>query len=286
MAIPGPAARRAFVRRHTRLQDVPEVPGLRLHLGDDVTAVWRRSGEFLGQADPPLPFWAFAWSGGLAVARYLLDHPDEVAGRRVVDVASGSGLCAIVAARLGATSVRAVDVDPISAAAVELNARANHVRIAFSGRDPLGDPPPADGVLLAGDVSYEEPMAVRMAVWLHAAAEHGTRVLLGDPGRAYLPPGLERLATYRVRTSREIEESEATEAVGLHDLTGAQSSSAGALWLRTQVHRPSRRTKTSLVHSSAAYDAPSHVPLLAFRAVRIATSPWTATRCGPTGSIV
>ena len=86
------------------------------------------------------------------------------------------------------------------------------MRIAFSGRDPLDDPPPADQVLLAGDVSYEEPMAVRMAVWLHAAADHGTRVLLGDPGRAYLPPGLERLATYRVRTSREIEESETTEA--------------------------------------------------------------------------
>jgi predicted nicotinamide N-methyase len=212
MAIPGPAARRAFVRRHTRLQDVPEVPGLRLHLGDDVTAVWGRSGEFLDQADPPLPFWAFAWSGGLAVARYLVDHPGEVAGRRVVDVASGSGLCAIVAARLGAASVQAVDVDPLSAAAVDLNARANHVRIAFSGRDPLGNPPPPADVLLAGDVSYEEPMAVRMAVWLHSAAEHGTRVLLGDPGRAYLPPGLERLASYRLRTSREIEDAELTDA--------------------------------------------------------------------------
>jgi predicted nicotinamide N-methyase len=212
MAIPAPAARRSFVRRHTRLQDVPEVPGLRLHLADDVTAVWRRSGEFLGQADPPLPFWAFAWSGGLAVARYLADHPVEVEGRRVVDVASGSGLCAVVAARLGAASVQAVDVDALAAAAVDLNARANHVRVAFSGRDPLDDPPPACDLLLAGDVSYEEPMAVRMAAWLRAAAERGTRVLLGDPGRAYLPPGLKRLATYRLRTSREIEEGEVTEA--------------------------------------------------------------------------
>jgi predicted nicotinamide N-methyase len=213
MAIPAPAARRAFVRRHTRLQDVPEVPGLRLHLADDVTAVWGRTGEFLGLTDPPLPFWAFAWSGGLAVARYLADHPGEVAGRRVVDVASGSGICAIVAARLGAASVQAVDVDPLAAAAVDLNGRANNVRIGFTGRDLLDDPPPACDVLLAGDVSYEEPMAVRMAAWLRAAAERGTRVLLGDPGRAYLPAGLERLATYRVRTSREIEEAEQTEGI-------------------------------------------------------------------------
>ena len=230
MAIPGPAARRAFVRRHTRLQDIPEVPGLRLHLGDDVTTVWRRSGEFLQQADPPLPFWAFAWSGGLAVTRYLVDHPEEVAGRRVVDVASGSGLCAIVAARLGAVSVQAIDVDPLSAAAVDLNARANHVRIAFSGRDPLGDPPPPADVLLAGDVSYEEPMAVRMAVWLHSAAERGTRVLLGDPGRAHLPPGLKRLATLPRPHEPGDRGVRNDRGGGLHDLTGAASYSMAALW--------------------------------------------------------
>lgn len=213
MAIPSPASRRAFVRRHTRLQDVPDVHGLRLQLGDDVTAVWHRTGEFLGLADPPLPYWAFAWSGGLGIARYLLDHPDEVAGRSVVDVGTGSGLCAIVAARLGASSVQAVDIDPFAAAAVELNGRANRVRVGFSGRDLLDEPPPACDVLLAGDVSYEGPMAERMVAWLRSAAANGTRVLVGDPGRAYLPNGMERLATYRVRTSREIEESESTEAV-------------------------------------------------------------------------
>jgi predicted nicotinamide N-methyase len=212
MAIPSPASRRAFVRRHTRLQDVPDVPGLRLHLGDDVTAVWHRTGEFLGLVDPPLPYWAFAWSGGLGIARHLVDHPEEIAGRSVVDVGTGSGLCAIVAARLGAESVQAIDIDPFAAAAVELNARANRVRVGFSGRDPLGDPPPTCDVMLAGDVSYEGPMAERMTAWLRAAAARGTRVLVGDPGRAYLPDGLERVAIYRVRTSREIEESESTEA--------------------------------------------------------------------------
>jgi predicted nicotinamide N-methyase len=212
MAIASPASRRAFVRRHTRLQDLAEVPGLRLHLADDVTAVWHRTGEFLGLADPPLPYWAFAWSGGLGIVRYLLDHPDDVVGRRVVDVGSGSGLCAIVAARLEAASVQAVDIDPFAAAAVDLNARANRVRVGFSARDPLGDPPPACDVLLAGDVSYEGPMAERMTAWLRAAAADGTRVLIGDPGRAYLPDGLERVASYRVRTSREIEEAELTDA--------------------------------------------------------------------------
>ena len=212
MAIMSPASRRAFVRRNTRLQDVVEVPGLRLHLADDVTTVWHRTGEFLGIADPPLPYWAFAWSGGLGIARFLADHPEEIAGRAVVDVGSGSGLCAIVAARLGAGSVLAIDVDPFAAAAAELNARANRVRIGFRGRDVLDEPPPVCDVLLAGDVSYEGPMAERMAAWLQAAADAGTRVLLGDPGRAYLPSGLERVAAYRVRTSREIEESDSTDA--------------------------------------------------------------------------
>ena len=205
-------SRLAFVRRHTRLQDVLEIPGLRLHLADDVTTVWHRTGAFLGLTDPPLPYWAFAWSGGLGIARHLMEHPEDVAGRVVVDVGSGSGLCAIVAARLGAGSVLAIDVDPFAAAAVELNARANRVRVGFSGRDVLDEPPPACDVLLAGDVSYEGPMAERMTAWLRAAAANGTRVFVGDPGRAYLPDGLERIATYRVRTSREIEESDSTDA--------------------------------------------------------------------------
>jgi len=210
---PSPSELRSFVRRQTRLQALTDVPGVRLHLADDVTTVWRRSGELFGEPDPPLPFWAFAWSGGLAIARYLLDHPDEVAGRRVIDLGSGSGLCAIVASRVGAASVQAIDVDPLAEAAVALNAAVNRVRVGFSGRDPVDGGPPACDVILAGDVSYEELMAGRIVAWLRAAASAGVRVLVGDPGRRYLPADLQVLATYRVRTSREIEEAASTDAV-------------------------------------------------------------------------
>jgi predicted nicotinamide N-methyase len=212
MPTQSPANLRAFVRRHTRLTPVPGLPGLRLQLADDVMVVMQLAGTELGQPDPALPFWAFAWAGGLAVSQYLVDHPEEVAGRRVLDVASGSGLCAVVAMRLGAASVHAVDIDPFSQAAVALNARANGVRVGFSRQDLLGAPPPPCDVILAGDVCYEETMAGRMLEWLRLAARGGTRVLLGDPGRAYLPAGLERLASYRVRTSRELEDAETKES--------------------------------------------------------------------------
>src|SRR4051812_44194719 len=168
---------RAFVRRHTRLVDVPDAPGVRLHVADDVMTVCRLAGSELGLTDPDLPYWAFAWAGGLAVCRFLVEHPDEVAGRRVVDIAAGSGLCGIVATRLGAASVQAVDVDPFSRAAVAVNARANGVRLAFSGDDLLDAPPPDCDVILAGDVCYSETMARRVTDWLRIAAGRGTRVL-------------------------------------------------------------------------------------------------------------
>jgi predicted nicotinamide N-methyase len=207
-----PANLRAFVRRHTRLVTVPDVPAVRLHLADDVTTVWHAAGHELDLTDPPLPYWAFAWSGGLAIARYLLDHPEEVAGRRVLDVGTGSGLCAIVALRYGANSVDAIDVDPLAEAAVAVNARANGVRVGLV-RAELGDVPASDyDVILAGDVSYEEPMSERVLGWLRLAAACGKRVLVGDPGRKYLATDLVRLATYEVRTSREIEKAEVTEA--------------------------------------------------------------------------
>ncbi len=212
MTTPSPADLRAFVRRHTQLLPVPDLPGVRLHQADDVMTVMRLAGTELDQPDPPLPFWAFAWAGGLAVCRYLVDHPEEAAGRRVLDIASGSGLCAIVALQSGAASVQAVDIDPFAEAAVALNARANGVRIGFRLQDLLEFPPPQCDVVLAGDVAYEETMAGRIFDWLRLAARSGTRVLVGDPGRTYLPSGLERLATYRVRTSREIESAEIKES--------------------------------------------------------------------------
>ena len=207
MSAPSAARLRAFVRRSTALRDVPGLPGIRLHTADDVTVLWHATGRELGIEDPPLPYWGFAWSGGLAIAHHLVAHPEVVAGRTVLDIGTGSGLCGIVAMRSGAAAVLAVDVDPIARAAAELNARANHVELAVTGRDVLGEPPRAVDVVLAGDVSYEEGMASRMHRWLRAAAADGATVLIGDPGRAYLPPELVPVATYRVHTTREIEEA-------------------------------------------------------------------------------
>lgn len=212
MATPSPANLRAFVRRNTRLVHVPDVPGVRLHLADDVAEMTRAVGRELGHPDPPLPFWAFAWAGGLGISRHLLAHPEEVAGRRVLDLASGSGLCAIVAMRMGAGSAQAIDIDPFSQAAVAVNARSNKVRIGFTLRDLLDAPPPECDVILAGDICYEETMSSRMLSWLGIAAWRGARVLIGDPGRTYLPSDLDRVASYSVRTSRQLESTDTRDA--------------------------------------------------------------------------
>lgn len=205
--------RHAFVSRHTRPRRPPHVPEVRLYLADRIEPLWRAVEEERGERGAPPPFWAFAWAGGQAVARYLLDHPAEVAGARVVDLATGSGLCAIAAMKAGAAGALAADVDPLSEAAVALNAQANGVRVAFTGRDLLdADPPDAD-LILAGDVCYEQPLAARVLAWLRAAHGRGTRVLIGDPGRAYFPrAGLIRLANYQAPTTRELEDAEVKQA--------------------------------------------------------------------------
>jgi predicted nicotinamide N-methyase len=189
---------------------VDGVPGVRLHLADAVEPVWHATEAALEVEDAAIPYWAFAWAGGLALARWLQAHPDEVEGRTVLDVATGSGLVAIVAAQAGAAHVSAVDIDPFAEAAVALNARANHVRVAYEGRDLLDDPPPVVEVLLAADTWYEGPLASRVLPWLQAAAAAGTRVLVGDPGRTYLPPtgtaGMVELARYDVRTTTTLED--------------------------------------------------------------------------------
>jgi predicted nicotinamide N-methyase len=175
-------------------------------------AISRLAADELGTTDVDLPYWAFPWAGGLAVARYLSDHPEEVTGRRVLDVATGSGLCAIVAARLGAAGCRAVDVDPLAQAATSLNARANDVRVAFARTAAADASFDGTDLVLAGDVCYQESMADEILARLREAAGRGLRVLVGDPGRTYLPPDLVLLATYRVRTSRELEPDEALPA--------------------------------------------------------------------------
>lgn len=208
--------RRAFVQRHTRLRDVEGVPGVRLHLADAVEPVWHAMEDALGIDGAPIPFWAFAWAGGLAVSRWLIEHPEAVTGRTVLDFATGSGLVAIVAARSGASAVNAVDIDPFAEAAVGLNSRANQVRISYATRDMLDEPPPKVDVLLAADTWYESPLADRVLPWLRAASAAGIRVLVGDPGRKYLPPpsesGLRELATYPVRTTTTLEDRDVVEA--------------------------------------------------------------------------
>jgi predicted nicotinamide N-methyase len=188
---------------------VPGLDEIRLHLADEVLPLWHAVQIESGDQDAPLPYWAFAWGGGLAIAHYLRDHPDVVAGRRVFDLASGSGLCAIAAVRAGATVVSANDIDRFALAAIELNARANGRRIAVVGRDVLDEPPPDVDVVLAGDCLYEASLAARILPWLQRVRARGIDVLVGDPGRRYLPlDALEELAAYEVRTTTELEDLE------------------------------------------------------------------------------
>ena len=203
----------AFIRAHTRLTPVPHAPEIALHVADEATALWQKTEEELDAIGLPPPFWAFAWAGGQALARYVLDHPETVAGRSVLDFASGSGLVAIAAARAGAARVTASDLDPFALHAIPLNAAANGVagRIAVAGTDLIGgvlEDVPADCVL-AADIFYERDLAARVAGWLGDLHEAGVRVLIGDPGRAYLPRArLEPIATYAVPVTRDLEDAE------------------------------------------------------------------------------
>jgi predicted nicotinamide N-methyase len=203
----------AFVRAQTALGAPPLVPEIRLHLASEVTPLWQATEVTLQASGLAPPYWAFAWPGGQALARHLLDHPALVAGRRVLDFAAGSGLAAIAAARAGAAAAEAAEIDPLACAAIALNAAANRVAVACRAEDLVGAPPAWD-VVLAGDVCYERPMAERVAAWLRRLAAAGTLVLMGDPGRAYLPAGgLAEQARYRVPTSRELEDRTERETV-------------------------------------------------------------------------
>lgn len=198
----------AFIRAQTRLLPVPHAPEIRLHLADEATELWSRTEEELGALGLPPPFWAFAWAGGQALARYVLDRPALVAGRRVLDLASGSGLVAIAAAMAGAGTVEASDIDTFAAAAIPLNAAANGVRVEVCTADLVG----ADAgweVVLAGDICYQKDIAERVTAWLAALHRRGALVLIGDPGRSYLPADrLEVLATYEVPVTRALEDAE------------------------------------------------------------------------------
>ena len=209
-AIADPAA---FIRANTRLQSVPHAPEISLWLADEITPIWRMTEEELGELGLPPPFWAFAWAGGQALSRYLLDHPQEVAGKRVLDFATGSGLVGVAAMRAGAACALCADIDPFCEAAVAANAQANGVALDFVGHDLLNAPPPPVDVICAGDICYEKPMTEAVLAWLGQARAAGTRVLIGDPGRTYFPrSGLDFLAEYRVPTPREREDQEIKRA--------------------------------------------------------------------------
>ncbi|MBA4808193.1 methyltransferase [Brevundimonas sp.] len=210
MTISDPAA---FIRANTRLQPVPHAPEISLWLADEITPIWRLTEEELGELGLPPPFWAFAWAGGQALSRYLLDHPHEVAGKRVLDFAAGSGLVGVAAMRAGAACVLCADIDPFCQAATAANARANGVTLDFTDRNLLDGPPPEVEVICAGDICYEKPMTEAVLAWLAQARAQGARVLIGDPGRTYFPrTGLEFLAEYRVPTTRELEDQEIKRA--------------------------------------------------------------------------
>jgi predicted nicotinamide N-methyase len=200
---------RAFVLHHSTLRPVPGLEQIRLHLADEVLPLWHAAQVETGDPDAPLPYWAFAWGGGLAIAHYLRDHPEAVAGRRVFDIGSGSGLCAIAAMHAGASVATGADIDRFSAAAIAINARANGHRVAVVHRDVLDDEAPDVDVILAGDCWYDAGLAERIVPWLTLAHERGIDVLLGDPGRRYLATdGLLGLASYEVRTTTELEDLE------------------------------------------------------------------------------
>src|SRR5271165_380878 len=201
-------AKRAFVLVNTRLMTPPLVPEVRLRLADEAVPIWTKTEEELGAMGLPPPFWAFAWAGGQALARYVLDNPSLARGERTLDFASGSGLVAIAAALAGAAETQACDIDAFAVAAIEINAAENCVAIAARHEDLVGRDEGWD-VVLAGDVAYEKDMARAVTDWLASLARRGATVLVGDPRRTYLAlDRLESVVEYRVPVTRELEDSE------------------------------------------------------------------------------
>jgi len=194
----------AFVRANTVVSRAPLVPEIALHLASEVVPIWRATEDWLAARNVDPPYWAFVWPGGQALARHILDHPDSVAGKRVLDFAAGAGIAAIAAARAGAVQVEATDIDPLAVAAIALNAATNGVTVTPQIADLVGTPCRWD-LILCGDVCYEAPMTEHILPWLRAMAETAP-VWLADPGRAYLPSdGLSAFAHYTVPTTLELE---------------------------------------------------------------------------------
>jgi predicted nicotinamide N-methyase len=199
----------AFIRANTRPLAPPLVPEILLHLAEESLPIWQKTEEQLGEMNVPPPYWAFAWAGGQALARYTLDNPSLLAGKRVLDLGSGSGLTAIAAMRAGAASVLAADIDRMALAAIHLNAALNGVEVATTDEDLLAQPPEPYDVVLVGDLFYERTLADLVLRFIDAAVAEGALVLIGDPQRNYFPKGrFASAAEYRVPVTRELEDAE------------------------------------------------------------------------------
>jgi len=195
----------AFVAAHTVLARAPLVPEIALHLATEITPIWQASEAWLEQANVDPPFWAFAWPGGQVIARHVLDYPDLVRGRRVLDFAAGCGIAAIACAMAGTAVVEAAEIDAMAVAAIRMNAAANGVDVVVLDQDVVGQPCRWD-LILCGDVCYEAPMTAHIMPWLRKMAAE-TEVWVADPGRAYLPgDGLTEVAVHDVPTSLELED--------------------------------------------------------------------------------
>ncbi len=202
-----------FIRANTVVSTPPHVPEVALCLADEAHELWHKTEEELGEIGVPPPFWAFAWAGGQGLARFLLDNPERVRGKRVIDFATGSGLVAIAACKAGASHVLAADIDVFAQTACRLNMIANGVTLDIATEDLIGTEQDVD-VLLAGDVFYDRALAGKIAPWFAALAARGTEILIGDPGRAYLPrANLKRLCEYAVPVTRAIEDAEAKHTI-------------------------------------------------------------------------
>jgi len=207
-----------FIRAHTILSPHPMVPEIQLWRATEITPIWQATESWLAERNIEPPFWAFAWPGGLATARHVLDHPEIVAGKRVLDFAAGGGIAAIACAMAGAASVEAAEIDPLAAAAITLNAQANGVTVTAIAGDVVGQANRWD-LILCGDVCYEAPMTGHILPWLLSLTAKAD-IWIADPGRAYLPKaGLDPFARYRVATTRELEDREEREVV-LYRLRG------------------------------------------------------------------
>jgi predicted nicotinamide N-methyase len=204
-----PVQRAEFIRANTTVLPVPLVPEVSLHLAHEAVPLWQKTEEELGEMGLPPPFWAFAWAGGQALARYVLDDAECVRGKRVIDLASGSGLVAIAAVKAGAAHVLAGDIDEFSVAAIAVNAALNGADITVTAEDLLQTPPLDVDTILVGDLFYEKHLAAKVFEWLSAAKAKGAHVLIGDPGRSYLPRDkLAKLAEYNVPVTRDLEDGE------------------------------------------------------------------------------